>query len=224
MNFALPALQPALARSRSIFAGGIGQRSLFGTDALPEGLHFEADFLSLADEAALIDAIAAMPLHEAQYKTFTARRRIASFGTQYDFEANELQRSQPLPASLKPLSELARVLLARAGGHEERRFTNALVAEYAPGTPLGWHRDVPDFETIVGFSLRGSARMRLRPYPPADSRRHAVQTLVLPPRSAYVLQGEARWAWQHSIAPTDELRYSITFRTPADRLRHRRSR
>ena len=224
MNFLVPSLQPATAGGRSVFASRLGQSDLFGAEPLPNGLHFEPDFLSRADEAALLAAIEAMPLHEARYKTFTARRRIASFGTQYDFDANELQRSQPLPESLKPLSDLARVLLARAGGCDERRFTNALVAEYAPGTPLGWHRDVPDFETIVGFSLLGSARMRLRPYPPTDSRRHAVQTLELPPRSAYVLQGEARWGWQHSIAATDELRYSITFRTPADRLRHRRNR
>jgi alkylated DNA repair dioxygenase AlkB len=28
-----------------------------------------------------------------------------------------------------------------------------------------------------------------------------------------VLAGEARWKWQHSIPPTKEERYSITFRT-----------
>ena len=33
------------------------------------------------------------------------------------------------------------------------------------------------------------------------------------PRSAYLLTGTARWGWQHSIAPTPALRYSITFRT-----------
>ena len=35
----------------------------------------------------------------------------------------------------------------------------------------------------------------------------------LPPRSAYVLAGEARTKWQHSLPPTRGLRYSITFRT-----------
>lgn len=222
MTFAAPAF--AETATRPWPAGRSGQACLFGAEPLPAGLYFEADFLGRDDEGDLLAAIAAMPLHEARYKAYTARRRIASFGTQYDFEANELQRCQPLPASLKPLSDLARALLARAGGSGPRRFTNALVAEYAPGTPLGWHRDVPDFEIIVGFSLLGSARMRLRPYPPTEPRRHAVQTIELPPRSAYVLQGEARWGWQHSIAPTDELRYSITFRTPADPMRHRRSR
>ena len=87
------------------------------------------------------------------------------------------------------------------------------MAEYRPGTPLGWHRDVPDYELVAGVSLAGSARMRLRPYPPVDLRRDDVLTLELAPRSAYVLQGTARWGWQHSIMPTPALRYSITFRT-----------
>ena len=37
--------------------------------------------------------------------------------------------------------------------------------------------------------------------------------LELEPRSAYQLNGASRWRWQHSIPPTPELRYSITFRT-----------
>jgi alkylated DNA repair dioxygenase AlkB len=37
--------------------------------------------------------------------------------------------------------------------------------------------------------------------------------LTLEPRSIYLLRGAARWAWQHSVAPTKELRYSITLRT-----------
>jgi alkylated DNA repair dioxygenase AlkB len=40
-----------------------------------------------------------------------------------------------------------------------------LVAEYRPSTLLGWHRDVPDFESIVGISLLGTATMKFRPNP-----------------------------------------------------------
>jgi alkylated DNA repair dioxygenase AlkB len=40
-----------------------------------------------------------------------------------------------------------------------------------------------------------------------------VLSLALEPRSIYLLQGEARWGWQHSIAPTPALLWSITFRT-----------
>jgi alkylated DNA repair dioxygenase AlkB len=55
--------------------------------------------------------------------------------------------------------------------------------------------------------------MRLRPYPPKKGERKDVLSLELEPRSAYFMRDEARWGWQHSIAPTAELRYSITFRT-----------
>ncbi|HEY3516193.1 MAG TPA: alpha-ketoglutarate-dependent dioxygenase AlkB, partial [Gammaproteobacteria bacterium] len=92
-------------------------------------------------------------------------------------------------------------------------LTHALVAEYRAATRLGWHRDVPQFELVVGVSLVGSARMRLRRYPHVT--RAAKRSLVvdLAPRSIYSLTGEARWGWQHTISPTPGLRYSITFRT-----------
>jgi len=90
---------------------------------------------------------------------------------------------------------------------------HVLLSEYRPGTPLGWHRDVPDFEDIVGVSLRSNAVMQLRPYPPASASAPAGLQLLIEPRSIYMLRGEARWASQHSIAPTEALRYSITMRT-----------
>lgn len=52
--------------------------------------------------------------------------------------------------------------------------------------------------------------MRFRPL---DARVEPRQTLVLEPRSLYVMQGPIRWLWQHSMPPARELRYSITFRT-----------
>jgi alkylated DNA repair dioxygenase AlkB len=175
---------------------------------LPEGLVYEENFLTPREEADLLDAIRALPLQEAQYKQFTARRRIASFGGRYDFSANELQAAPPIPEWLYGLRDRA----AAWAGLRGAEIDHALVSEYAPGTPLGWHRDVPDFEAIVGVSLAGSARMRFRRYPPPKPGR-AELTLELAPRSIYTLQGSARWKWQHAISPTTELRYSITFRT-----------
>jgi alkylated DNA repair dioxygenase AlkB len=93
-------------------------------------------------------------------------------------------------------------------------LNHILVAEYRPGTALGWHRDVPDFELVCGVSLASACRMRFRPFPPKKDRK-SVLSLDLAPRSAYALRGDARWRWQHSIPPTKALRYSITFRTLA---------
>jgi alkylated DNA repair dioxygenase AlkB len=191
------------------------QTNLFAAvpGSLPDGLVYQPDFLSIAEESSLLAVIAALPLHEAQYKQFTARRRIASFGGQYDFSTNVLEPAPDLPASLHPL----RAKVAQWLGVEAEQFAHTLIAEYQPGTQLGWHRDVPQFERVVGISLAGRARMRLRPYPLRENRRQDVVALELEPGSAYVLQGAARWRWQHSISPTKMLRYSITFRTWRER-------
>ena len=177
--------------------------------ALPEGWSYREEFIDEDDEARLVEIVAALPLHEARYKGYVARRRVVHFGFAYDYDDNRLLPSAPLPASLEPLRDR----VAAWSGEPVDAFVNALVAEYRPGVPLGWHRDVPDYETVVGASLLGTARMRFRRYPPIAPKKTDVLSLDLAPRSAYVLRGEARWGWQHSVAPTPALRYSITFRT-----------
>jgi alkylated DNA repair dioxygenase AlkB len=186
------------------------QGELFPTrPGLPRGLSYREDFLSAAEERALLDVIGGLPLSEARYKQFTARRRTIHYGSGYDFATNEATPAPPLPAFLDEVRSRA----ARWAGVEPEVFVQALIAEYRPGTPLGWHRDVPDFEVIVGISLAGSARMRFRPYPWSPERKKEIFSLELAPRSAYVLRDTARWGWQHSIPPTKMLRYSLTFRT-----------
>jgi alkylated DNA repair dioxygenase AlkB len=189
----------------------MSQASLFDTEeaAFPPGMRFEPGWLAADEEADLIGAIRALDLHQAQYKQYTARRRVASFGGQFDYDHNRLLPAPPVPAAFEPLRER----VARWLGVAPALFSQMLVAEYAPGTPLGWHRDVPDFESIVGVSLLGEGEMRFRPHPPPAGRAADVRSLVLPPRSAYVLEGPARWQWQHSIVPTKVLRYSISLRT-----------
>jgi alkylated DNA repair dioxygenase AlkB len=176
---------------------------------LPDGMRYEPEFLTAAEEESLVALAQSLPLAEMNYKGYTARRRVASYGGSYDFDANRLRQAQALPPSLEPVRDKVAGWLGIAPG----AFTQVLVAEYRPGTPLGWHRDVPDFEDIVGVSLLGEATMRLRPYPPRDPKKGDVLKLLLEPRSIYLLRGAARWGWQHSVAATPALRYSITFRT-----------
>ena len=185
--------------------------------SLPAGWDCRDDFIDASEEAELIEVIAALPLHEARYKGYTARRRVVHFGFAYDYDDNRLLPSPPLPPSLQPLRAKAAALI----GEPADALVNALVAEYRPGVPLGWHRDVPDYETVVGVSLAGTARMRFRRYPPVAPKKADVLSLELAPRSAYVLRAEARWGWQHSVAPTPALRYSITFRTASLRRESR---
>jgi alkylated DNA repair dioxygenase AlkB len=197
-----------------------GQRDLFSSaPALPEGFVYERELITPEEEAGLVAEIAKLPLREAKYKEFTARRRTVSYGGQYDFSRNRLESAPDIPEFLFPLREK----VAQWVGVEPGRFVHALVTEYSAGTPLGWHRDVPNFELIVGVSLAGRARMRLRPYRPGEKQdREDVIVLDLEPRSAYVMRDTARWGWQHCISETKELRYSITFRTAAERPSRRK--
>ncbi|ANH68033.1 alpha-ketoglutarate-dependent dioxygenase AlkB [Mitsuaria sp. 7] len=193
------------------------QSSLFDdldppADALPEGMAYRSGFLSPDEEGALIALIRSLPLEAAQYKEYTARRRVVSYGGSFDYDTNRLRPAQSLIEELQPL----RQRVAEWAGIAPEALVHALVAEYSPGTPLGWHRDVPDFEEIFGVSLGASAMLRFRPYPPNapnGPKRADVIKVSVEPRSIYALRGPSRWAWQHSVAPVERLRRSITFRT-----------
>jgi alkylated DNA repair dioxygenase AlkB len=159
-------------------------------------------------------AFGKLGFHEARYKDYTAKRRTVSYGFDYDFSYTAIHPAPPIPDFLEPLKKRSAAWLAVPA----EKIKHALIAEYRPGTALGWHRDVPDFELVCGISLAGAARMRFRPFPPGKGNatdKKRVLSLELAPRSAYMLRGDARWRWQHSIAPTRALRYSITLSTMA---------
>ena len=141
-----------------------------------------------------------------------ARRRVAFFGSAYD------SRNTPtaeLPEFLFPL----RARLAEWVWVKPEDFAMALINEYPPGAPIGWHRDAPQYEIVTGVSLLTPCRLKLRPYvsPSAQTRarrpRKTTHEIELRPRSAYLISGEARRNYEHSIPPVEALRYSITFRT-----------
>jgi alkylated DNA repair dioxygenase AlkB len=90
---------------------------------------------------------------------------------------------------------------------------HALVLEYGPGAGIGWHKDRPAFGDVIGISLLAPCTFRLRRNAGATWQRRSI---VAEPRSAYLLRGEARNGWQHSIPSLDTLRYSVTFRTLRD--------
>ncbi|HKP66064.1 MAG TPA: alpha-ketoglutarate-dependent dioxygenase AlkB [Casimicrobiaceae bacterium] len=187
---------------------------LFDAPALPRGLEYHANFLSADDEATLLRTFVDLPFHEAKFQQYTARRRVDRYGLVFDEERRVWVEGRPLPPFLVDLRE--RVAASRHMPAEE--FVHALVTEYRPGTPIGWHRDKPEYGIVVGISLASACRMRFRPYDNQQDR-SAVVALTLDPRSLYVMADEIRWGWQHSIPPAKALRYSITFRTRVEDTR-----
>jgi hypothetical protein len=149
---------------------------------LPEGLAYEPEFLSRDEEQALIATIRALPLEAAKYKEYTARRRVASFGGSYDFDANKLLPAQPLIEALQPL----RARVALWAGVAPEALHHVLVAEYAPGTPLGWHRDVPDhgLRRLAGLDRGAALQAVSAGRPEARGRREAARRAALDLRDA----------------------------------------
>jgi len=94
----------------------------------------------------------------------------------------------------------------------------ALLIRYGEGAGLGWHRDRPVFEDVIGISLLSPAPLRFRR---KEGERWRRFTLTPEPGSIYLLRGPARKEWEHSIAPVAALRYSITLRS-FDRARVRK--
>jgi alkylated DNA repair dioxygenase AlkB len=194
-------------------------------DQMPNGLVYRPDFLTGSEEEVLLAYLGQLPLEAAEYRgadknLYKSKRRHVGFGWGFDRDREEFIRGEPLPPFLAPLQRK----IAKWMGISPARVVEALVNEYSPGSAIGWHRDRERFEHIIGISLGGWARMRFRPLqgfgagkkPHWDPKK--VVSMELEPRSAYIMQNEARWKWQHSVANTRVLRYSITFRTlPAAR-------
>lgn len=72
--------------------------SLLGADAaLPEGLSYREDLLTIEEEAALIVRLAALPLAPFQFHGFEGKRRTVSFGWQYRFDGSVLAEAEAIP-------------------------------------------------------------------------------------------------------------------------------
>lgn len=178
---------------------------LFGTPAIP-GLASALDIVSAAEEAALIERIDRSALSPFRFQRWLGKRLTRSFGSGYDFEVGRVAEAAPMPDWLDPLRDRA----ARFAGLDPAALGQVLLIRYDVGAGIGWHRDRPAYEHVVGVSLGAAATMRFRRRSVKGFDRVAVP---LAPRSIYHLAGPARHEWEHSIAAMADPRWSITFRS-----------
>jgi alkylated DNA repair dioxygenase AlkB len=181
------------------------QLSLFEQPELPEGFRYHPDLLDREAEHTLVGEIERLPFKEFAFHGFTGKRRVISFGWQYDFNHAKLREVAPIPACFFPLREKA----ADLAGLAQQDLEHLLVTEYGPGAAIGWHKDRNIFADVIGISLLSPCTFRFRKKAGKGWRRASV---FLAPRSAYLLRGCARNEWEHSIPGVDHLRYSLTFR------------
>ena len=190
-----------------------GDLNLFEVAAkVPDGFIYHRNFISEAEEPELIREIQSLHLKSFKYYQFTGKRRIASFGWQYEFGKSEITTAPDMPAFLLPVRIRAGTLF----NIDPNSLMQTSIIEYSTGSPIGWHRDISQFGVVVGISLGAACRMRFRKYNRVRSRilkRDEILSIELEPRSIYLMSGASREIWQHSIPPVKVLRYSIMMRT-----------
>ena len=186
--------------------------SLLFDTPLIAGLRYAEDMIGADEERALIDKLTAADLSPFRFHGWLGNRKTQSFGWRYDFEDASFAPAEPIPEWLQPLRETA----AAFAGVQPGDFVHVLLARYDPGAGIGWHRDRDVFDKVVGISLGTPATLRFRRRTPSGFQRANLEVV---PRSAYLLAGEARHDWEHSIPPGQSLRFSITFRTLSDKGR-----
>jgi alkylated DNA repair dioxygenase AlkB len=183
------------------------QGNLFDVDdPRPAGLAVRGEFVSRAEEAELLANVAKLSFRPFEFHGWTGNRETVSFGWRYDFNQARVEPAPPIPDFLLPLRERA----AQFAGLAPAAFEQGLVIRYDMGAGIGWHRDRPVFDRVFGLSLLSPCVLRFRRRVDAGFERFALDAQ---PRSAYLLSGEIRHEWEHSISPLQVQRYSITFRS-----------
>ena len=119
-----------------------------------------------------------------------------------------LEKAGDLPAWIAPFNDRVESFAGLPSASVEQ----LLVTEYEAGAGIGWHRDKPHFGKVFGLSLGSSCKFRFRRKLPQGWERFAFEAQ---PRSLYMMAGQSRSVWEHSIPPVESVRYSITFRTMA---------
>ena len=174
------------------------------TQAPPQGLFYCAACFSEAEQHALLRQVQALPFTHDVMHGKPMLRSGTCFGYTYVAVGRRLYPAPPLPEFLLPVVE--RALLQCPA---RTQVDMCLVQRYPRDAGIGWHKDASVFgDVILGVSLGAEGRLQFRP---AGATQVSYE-LLLAPGSLYVMQGTARWDWQHRVPPVKAERYSLTFR------------
>jgi alkylated DNA repair dioxygenase AlkB len=180
--------------------------------SFPPGFSYYPDFITEAEETELLKTIFEIELHSFHFQGYEAKRRVASFGYDWNFEKRQLSKGKEMPAVFDWLIEKTANHIAIV----KNDFAELLVTEYPVGSVINWHRDAPPFNIIAGISLASDCIFRLRPYEKSRQQRGSLISFPVQPRSLYMIRDKARTDWEHSTAPVKAVRYSITLRSLKD--------
>lgn len=184
----------------------------YNDERVPKGLMVIPDFVSEDFEERLVAEIDSMPW-DARIK-----RRVQHYGFAFQYSklnVDDSKTATPFPEScakvmgMQPLIDCA--------------FNQLTINEYLPGIGIASHCDTHSAftDTIAVLSVCGSTIVDFVSHD--DTKRVSV---VIPPRSLYLMTGDSRYGWRHAIAarktdrepgsgtlkPRDPRRISLTFR------------
>ena len=184
--------------------------TLFPDDNIfPSGFIYKPGFLDQEEEEVLLKAIKNLELHNMIFQGYEAKRKTASFGYDWSFDKRVLTKGKQIPYDFNWLVEKVAAELKIS----KENIAELLVTEYPEGSVINWHRDAPPFDIIIGLSLQAGCIFKFRPYDKSLQNRKSIRSFNIEPRSMYIMSGESRSDWEHSIAPLKSVRYSITLRT-----------
>jgi alkylated DNA repair dioxygenase AlkB len=175
----------------------------------PKGFNYFPNFITVSEESELIKQISGIDLQTFHFQGYEAKRKVASFGFDYNFEKKTLSRGKEIPPSFLWIIEK----VAKHLNIAREAIAELLLTEYPTGSVINWHRDAFPFDLVAGISLSDDCMFRLRPHDKTKQGKNSIISFPVHKRSLYVLAGQARTEWQHSIAPVKSVRYSITLRT-----------
>src|SRR3954469_4327487 len=92
---------------------------------LPSGFRYQRDIITAAEESELLAHVRALPFRDFEFHGYTGKRRVVSFGWQYDFSNETLRTANDMPDFLLALRDVA----ARFAGMDTSRLQHVLITE-----------------------------------------------------------------------------------------------
>lgn len=170
----------------------------------PNGFAYFPDFLDEEESREILSYLKGLDFQHDHFRGTRLKRGYVQFGYTYMTTGRKVKPAQPMP-------ELIASLAGKGRQHcpEGTEFNQCIMTWYPPKAGIGWHTDAAVFgECIMALSLGSPATVSFREngaeLPSFEFRAQ--------PRSLYVFHGQARWDYQHCVAPVSRTRYCLTFR------------
>jgi len=149
------------------------------------GLRYVSDYIDAATHDELLAIVSSQ-----RWQDIPGQRRMQFYGYTYDYPSRSIKRTGKLPPWAR---RLARRI--HEDGLSPRTPQQLAVNGYEPGQGIFTHVDADIFDDVVIVSLGSACVMDF-----ADSESDGTARLLIEPRSALVLAGDARYRWKHGIA------------------------